>query len=151
MALQDSKYYFFEYDSQDESGDKNNDEPVSETCERIYEESLKCNEYIPYNASAYYEEAEEWAETMNNVTCAFLEEMQQEAEGEGEVVSYTAYQMSFYSSYSAYHQSITGGRYYVAGAALVIVGAAMIAVRKHNAKAIGGDLNAAFVYNGAAA
>merc|ERR1712086_94946 len=77
----ESKYYIPEYDgSGSDSGDGGNEEEISETCQQMYEDSIKCNEYLPYNYTAYYDEAEEWEETMNNVTCAFIESVQQETE-----------------------------------------------------------------------
>ena len=111
----------------------------------MYEDSLKCNEYIPYNYTAYYDEAEEWAQTMNNVTCAFLESVQIDQESANEVVSSSSYSMSFYKSY-ANSQSISGGNFYVAGAAVALVGAAVVAIRHQNQKTIGQDLDTAFVY-----
>uniref|UniRef100_A0A7S3QCK4 Uncharacterized protein n=1 Tax=Chaetoceros debilis TaxID=122233 RepID=A0A7S3QCK4_9STRA len=142
----DSKYYIPQYDgSGSESGDNSNDEDVAETCQQVYEDSLKCNEFIPYNYTAYYDEAEEWEETMNNVTCAFIESVQAEQESSNEVVSSNSYTSSFYKS-SANAQSINGGGFYVAGAAVALVGAAVVAVRHQNKKTIGQDLNSAFVY-----
>merc|ERR1711865_879210 len=115
-----------------DSGDGGNEEEISETCQQMYEDSIKCNEYIPYNYTAYYDEAEEWEETMNNVTCAFIESVQQETEetvvasnsdgdgdddddddgdgdGEGEGDGTT----SFYTTMKNKKASINGGNFYV--------------------------------------
>ncbi len=150
---QDSKYYIPEYkgrDRQNESGDKEDEENVSESCKKVYEDSLKCNEYIPYNATAYYDEADEWAETTNNVTCAFLEYMQRKSEGT--VASSNKYTMSSTSMFTNSQQSISGGSFYTAGAALIVVGAAVVVVQNKKSKSLGkDDLNKAFVYTGEAA
>jgi hypothetical protein len=44
-----------------------------EICEELYEDSVKCNERIPYT-SYYYDE--EWEQTKNRKTCAFMEAIQ---------------------------------------------------------------------------
>jgi len=147
----ESKYYIPEYDgSGSGSGDGGNEEEISETCQQMYEDSIKCNEYIPYNYTAYYDEAEEWEETMNNVTCAFIESVQQETEET--VVASNSYSTSFYTTMNNNKASINGGNFYVAGAVVALVGAAIVVIRQKNTKSIKGqDLNSAFVDGGVSA
>ncbi len=113
---------------------------MSETCQNMYEESIKCNEHIPFNYTAYYEDSEEWEETLNNVTCAFLESVQQA----NNAIASNSYSMTFYATISS-PSSLSGGQFFLVGAAVAFVGAAVVAVRSKNSKTIGQDLNAAFV------
>eukprot|EP00554_Chaetoceros_debilis_P004442 CAMPEP_0194095142 /NCGR_PEP_ID=MMETSP0149-20130528/56674_1 /TAXON_ID=122233 /ORGANISM="Chaetoceros debilis, Strain MM31A-1" /LENGTH=509 /DNA_ID=CAMNT_0038781079 /DNA_START=35 /DNA_END=1564 /DNA_ORIENTATION=+ len=174
----ESKYYIPEYDgSGSGSGDGGNEEEISETCQQMYEDSIKCNEYIPYNYTAYYDEAEEWEETMNNVTCAFIESVQQETEetvvasnsygdddddgdgdvdgdgdGEGDGEGEGDGPTSFYTTMNNKRTSINGGNFYVAGVVVALVGAAIVVIRQKNTKTIKGqDLNSAFVDGGVSA
>merc|ERR1712086_1102423 len=145
------------------SGDGGNEEEISETCQQMYEDSIKCNEYIPYNYTAYYDEAEEWEETMNNVTCAFIESVQQEIEEtvvasnsygdvDGDVEGEGDGPTSFYTTMNNKRTSINGGNFYVAGAVVALVGAAIVVIRQKNTKTIKGqDLNSAFVDGGVSA
>lgn len=104
----------------------------------MYEESIKCNEYIPFNYTAYYDEAEEWEETMNNVTCAFLESVQRE--------STTASSNSYSMAFSAVG-SVSGRQLFFVGTTIVgFVGAAIFVFIRRNSKNIGKDLNDALVY-----
>ena len=151
FVKQESKYYIPEYDgSGSDSGDGGNEEEISETCQQMYEDSIKCNEYIPYNYTAYYDEAEEWEETMNNVTCAFIESVQQETEETA--VASNSYSTSFYTTMNNNKASINGGNFYVAGAVVALVAAAIVVIRQKNTKTIKGqDLNSAFVDGGVSA
>ena len=116
----------------------------------MYEESIKCNEYIPYNYTAYYDEVEEWEETMNNVTCAFIESVQQETEET--LAASNSDSMSSYTEMNNNKASINGGNFYVAVAVAALVGAAIVVVKQKKTKTIKGqDLNSAFVDGGVTA
>ena len=133
-------------------------------CEQLYEDSLQCNENIPFNYTAYYDDegvVEEWEESMNNVTCAFLESVQK-----GEVDNYTvvtstvtpsstssssvaetvtAYTMSFYNAVTSNTAQVSGQSYTYALVAVGAVGAAIFAAGRQR-KAGGEDLNEALYY-----
>ena len=118
----------------------------------MYEDAIKCNEYIPFNETAYYDDEgalEEWAETTNNVTCAFIEAVQKGLVDEDGVVTEEAsnsYSMSFHATMSS-QANVSGGQFFfVAGAAVAFVGAALFVVRrKMRSKLANQDLNTAFV------
>merc|ERR1712113_815608 len=71
--------------------DEGEEDELLEICERLYEDSLKCNENLELNVTAYmnengyYDEQifEEWNETITEKACALLEAVQK-----GEVDSY---------------------------------------------------------------
>ena len=52
--------------------------------------------------------------------------------------------MTFYATISS-PSSLSGGQFFLVGAAVAFVGAAVVAVRSKNSKTIGQDLNSAFV------
>lgn len=109
---------------------------------RTYEESIKCNEYLPFNYTAYYEDEEalgEWNETLSADTCAFIEKIQKNA-----AVSSNSYSMRFYSTMSS-QANMSGQSFFVFGAAVAAVGAAIVAVRRRDSKSIGEDMDSAFV------
>lgn len=139
-------YYLPEYSEEGEggsgsgSGDENDN--VNEFCMKTYEESIKCNEYLPFNYTAYYEDEEalgEWNETLSADTCAFIEKVQRNA-----AVSSNSYSMTFYSTMSS-QANMSGQSFFVFGAAVAAVGAAIVAVRRRDSKSIGEDMNSAFV------
>ena len=111
----------------------------------LYEKSLlKCNENIPFDTTFYYDAAEEWAETMDSDTCAFLEATSDEA-----ITRSTSSLRVSFKTYSIPKKSITGGGFYSVGAALVIVGAVIVAVRRtKSSNTIGKDLDNALVSKG---
>ena len=87
-------------------GSRDEEEEINEMCEQMYENSLKCNEKIPFNYTAYYDEegvVEEWEESMNNVTCAFLESVQK---GE-DVSTFTVVTTAVSSGVSNFYDTIT--------------------------------------------
>lgn len=81
------KYYHGDGDYQNNNNNNNNnngddeeEEEMLEICERVYEDSLKCNDHL---SLAYYQNGDddgnndEWSETLNEQTCAFIEAVQQ--------------------------------------------------------------------------
>ena len=96
----------------------------------LFEESLECNEYIASNIITYYGDSNK-ANYYDDV---------EETKSCGLEVS---------SSQSISKMSATGGGFYSVGAALIIVGAAVVAVeRTKGSNKIGKDLDNALVSKG---
>lgn len=80
------KYFHGDGDYQQAMNDdeEEDEDELLEICEKIYEDSLKCNENLQLNVTAYlnengyYDEQvfEEWNETITEKACAFLEAVQ---------------------------------------------------------------------------
>jgi hypothetical protein len=107
----------------------------------MYEESIKCNEKLPFNYTAYYDEIDEWEETTNNVTCAFIESVH----SANTAISSNSYSMAFYSVTGA-QSNMSGAQFLVFGAAVAAIGAAFITIKRRRSKTIGQDLDDSFVY-----
>ena len=59
----------------DQASEKENadDDELYDNCEQMYEEAAKCNVNLPYTSNG---NDDEWAETQDATTCAFLEAVQ---------------------------------------------------------------------------
>ncbi len=133
----------------------------------MYQESLKCNEHLPFNTTKYYKEADEWKETMDDKTCEFLEAIQSNDESNSDSdsgstrgrtnnssVSSNSYTMSYNTYTTSSQSSLTGGNLsYAAGVgalALVGIGFAAVSITGRNSRSIGKGMEDAFGYKGGA-
>ena len=80
FQFQNDKYYVPNQDKDEKNGDgeEEEEEIINEVCESLYEESAKCNAFLPYTSSYYDNEEEDgdWEASKNPIICSFIETVQ---------------------------------------------------------------------------